>query len=75
MPDEPVQKPQPTIRGYNAWVFRRLLEARGDGSGPLAEWIIDRWIEQNRELLANEYDIRREQYMRGQKVVRHPRSQ
>ncbi len=67
-------KSQVTLTGYSAWVFNRLVAAKGDGPGVVGRWIIDRWIEENHELLAKAYDIKREQYTRSQKVVRHPSS-
>lgn len=56
------ETPQPTLKGYNAWAFRRLKGARGTGPGPTAEWIIDRWISENGEFLEREFGIRRSDY-------------
>lgn len=63
--------PQPTLRGYNAWVVKKLMAARGDGPGPTAAWIIDRWITENKEALARDYDIRNEDF-RSARVIDHP---
>lgn len=54
--------PQPTLKGYNAWVFNRLLKATGKGKGPLAEWVIDQWVHANSRYLADEFDIKRAEY-------------
>ena len=74
MPERYVAKPQPTLTGYSAWVFRRLVGAKGEGEGPVAKWIIDRWIEDNHALLAEKYGIRREQWEHRKTVVPHPSS-
>jgi hypothetical protein len=63
-------KPQPTIQGYNAWVLERLVEARATSPAEVTAWIIDRWIEANRQLLAAEYGITRDQFQRAAKVVK-----
>lgn len=63
--------PQPTLRGYNAWVVKKLMAARGEGPGPTATWIIDRWISENKETLADDYEIRNEDY-RNARVIEHP---
>jgi hypothetical protein len=70
MPEKDIAKPQPTLTGYTAWAFRRLVAAQGEGEGPVAKWIIDRWVEDNRGLLAEKYDIKREQYESRKKVQR-----
>jgi len=72
MPPQDRAKPQPTLIGFNAWVFNGLVAARGEATGPTAKWIIDRWIEANLELLAEKYGIKREDYQRKAKIVRHP---
>ncbi len=67
-------KPQPTLNGYNAWVFRQLLEAKGIGPAQLAEWIIDRWIDSNGQVLSDEFDVQRRDYRKLKKIVQHPNS-
>jgi len=62
-------KPQPTLTGYNAWAFRQLMAAKDVPPGPLAGWIIDRWIEENAKLLAEAYGIDRRDYQSSQNVV------
>ena len=59
--------PQPTLLGYTAWVFNRLVAAKGEGKGPVAKWIIDQWVEQHTALLADVYEIKREQWQRTQR--------
>lgn len=62
------KKPQPTLTGYCAWVFDRLVETKDDKPGKVAGWIIERWIDENRKLLDEQFDIRREQYHRAGKA-------
>lgn len=59
---QPSIKPQPTLSGYNAWAFQRLMVAKGMKPGPLGAWIIDRWIEANAALLEQSYQIHRSEY-------------
>lgn len=66
-------KPQPSLGDYNAWIMSRLVEERGEKSGTVAGWIIDRWIEQNKKHLAEEYGITRDGY-RAQKGLARPGS-
>ncbi len=69
-----VLKPQPTLKGYNAWVVARLVEAKGITQAEVAAWIIDRWVDGNGRLLADEYGISREHFRRHGKIVQHPSS-
>lgn len=74
MPDKDTEKPQPTLTGYAAWAFARVVEAKGDKPGKVAGWIIERWIDDNGKFLAREFGIKREQFRRTGKVVQHPSS-
>ena len=60
--DSTTVKPQPTLTGYTAWVFQRLQKAKGLGPGPTASWVIDRWIDENRLFLEENFSIRRGDY-------------
>lgn len=67
-------KPQPTLQGYTAWVFEELAREKNLGPGPMAEWIIDRWVEENPGFLGAK-GITSERFkevlkdLRGEKVV------
>ena len=74
MPGKHFAKPQPTLTGFTAWAFNRLVDAKGEGDGPVAKWIIDRWIEDNLPLLAEKYGIKREQFQPEKKILQHPGS-
>ena len=67
-----VSKPQPTIRGYNAWVLDRLVRAKGTTLAEITAWVVDRWIDENRAFLASEFDITRDQFQRPRKLVPYP---
>ena len=51
-----------TPGNYNTWVMSRLVEERGESIGTVSDWIIDRWIEQNKKHLDDEYGITRNEY-------------
>ena len=40
-------KPQPTIRGYVAWAFKRLQRRKRLGRAETAAWIIERWLDED----------------------------
>jgi len=65
-------KPQPTIAGYNGWVMERLVDARATNPAEVTAWVIDRWIEMNRQLLSSDYGISRDQFQKTSKVVKLP---
>ena len=69
-----VVKPQPTLKGYSAWVFIRLVEAKGRTPAEISAWIMERWIDENGKFLSEEFGISREQFQRRGKVVQHPSS-
>ena len=71
---EEIAKPQPTLKGYAAWAFKRLVEAKGTGPAQVSGWIMERWIDENGKLLREEFGISREQFRRQGKVVQHPHS-
>lgn len=50
-------KAQPTLRGFNAYVLARLVEARGLTVAEVAAWMIEQWIDQNMELLEARYGV------------------
>jgi len=64
MPKDANKKPQPTLEGYTLWAFARLVRAKGVGPGPTAGWIIDRWIDDNRDFLEQKFGISRHEYDR-----------
>ena len=64
-----VIRPQPTIKGYSAWILGRLVAAKATTPAEVTAWVIDRWIDDNREFLATEFGITREQFQRQAKVV------
>jgi hypothetical protein len=67
--------PQPTLLGYTAWAFLRLVEAKGEKEGTVASWIIGRWVDENWKLLEEHFGIKRDQYQqRRKKVIPHPSS-
>ena len=68
-------KPQPTLKGYSAWVVNRLVEAKGITQAEAVAWILDRWIDANRGFLEEEFEITRAQYKRESSsatVLPHP---
>jgi hypothetical protein len=64
--------PQPTLGDYNAWILQRLAEERGEKVSTVAGWIIDRWIEQNKDLLEDEYRIVRDDYRAAKGLTHQP---
>ena len=68
-------KPQPTVKGYSAWVLGQLVEAKATTLAEVTEWVIDRWVDENRDFLASEFGIKREEFRRQGKVIQYaPRS-
>lgn len=57
-------KPQPSLRGLNAWVFAKLLQRMGTNAADGAAWVIDRWIHENESLLKQKYNIDFDAYFR-----------
>ncbi len=55
-------KPQPTLKGYNAWAFTRLITILGISQAEGASWIIERWLWGMREYLDQEYGISPKKY-------------
>jgi len=72
------EKPQPTLSGYAAWVFRALVAKEGKTPAEVAEWVIEDWIRRNGKLLVEEYAISRDNYQRetnaGGVLLHHPAS-
>lgn len=72
------RKPQPTLHGYTAWVLGELMKKKGLSAGRAAAWIIDRWVDENAELLERGFSIDRAAYEREVNprhgVVPHPSS-
>ena len=50
---KPVTKPQPTLRGYPAWVLLEWSSRKGPTVSELAADLLNRWIEENQEYLAS----------------------
>lgn len=50
-----------TLEGYADWVFRRLVEYRGERIGTVGTYIIQRWIDDNAEFLAR-FNITHDQW-------------
>ena len=72
----PMVKPQPTIRGYNAWVFEKLVERKALNPAEVASWIIDRWVDENKDFLEVTFGITRDEFLnikKGAEVIDHPR--
>lgn len=57
-------KPQPTIRGYNHWVVCQLMEGKGISAAEAVAWIVDRWVDDNRPFLDDEFGLSRDRYKR-----------
>lgn len=47
-----VLKVQLTLRGYHAWVLRRLMERKREPLADTASYLYARWIDENMEFLA-----------------------
>ena len=56
------RNPVASLNDYDRWVFVRLAEERGDAPGGVAGWIIDDWILNHRDFLADHYGITRDAY-------------
>ena len=61
-PRPQVLKPQPTVKGFYAWVIERMEVATGDSPAEAAAWIIRAWIDNNQDFLRTSYGIRREDF-------------
>ena len=72
MRTEYIEKPQPTIKGYAAFVLRTLVERKGVTKAEVTSWMVERWIEDNRLFLAKEFSVSREEYLRSQNILQYP---
>jgi hypothetical protein len=72
----PPVKPQPTLKGYNAFVINNLVELKGHTAAEVVAWMVERWIDSNGEFLAEEFGITRDRYMaelsKTGVVLKHP---
>ncbi len=50
-------KPQPTLKGYTAWVFSEVVETLGFSHAEGAAHIISQWIRDNAEELKEDFGI------------------
>jgi len=66
MPTLHTTKPQPTLTGYSAWAFERLVEQKGQSAATVAAQIIDEWFDSSREQLEDLWNIRFEDWERLQ---------
>lgn len=60
-PEQPL-KTQVTIKGYNHWVVGKLMEAKGIPAAEAVAWVVDRWVDQNRAFLDEEFGLSRDGY-------------
>ena len=57
-------KTQVTIKGYNQWVVGQLMDGKGIPAAEAVAWIVDRWVDQNRTFLEEEFGLSRDRYKR-----------
>lgn len=50
-------KPQPTLKGYTAWVFAEVVDTLGYSHAEGAAYIISQWIRDNAEELREDFGI------------------
>ncbi len=55
-------KTQVTIKGYNQWVVGQLMESKGIPAAEAVAWVVDRWVDQNRTFLEEEFGLSRDRY-------------
>lgn len=74
-------KPQPTLKGYYAWVISKMVEVDRKTAAEITAKIVEDWIDGKSKVLANEYAISRKVFAQGQRhsthdeggaVLRHP---
>jgi hypothetical protein len=58
-----VLRVQTTVRGYSAWVLERLMQEKGELLADVTKYVLDRFVDQNAEFLA-ELGISREEFKR-----------
>jgi hypothetical protein len=68
--DATTLKAQPTIRGYNAFVVNNLVSSKGITTSEVVAWIVDRWIDDNRKFLNEEFGITRGQFTASQPTTK-----
>lgn len=58
-PGEPHETVQVTLAGRPAWILSELKQRKGSKSGPIAAWMIERWIDsqEGRAFLMDSYKI------------------
>lgn len=50
-------KPQPSLRGFAAYVLQEFVATRGITPAEGAAYMIERWIDEHREELEKDYDL------------------
>lgn len=61
-------KPQPTLKGYHAWVLQTLVLNWGLPQAEVAAWVIQNWIFENDEKL-RKYGISFEAYQQETRTL------
>ena len=57
MADLKITKPQPTLKGYQAWAFEEFIAIHGMSPAEGAAYLIGQWFQDNRDRLAQDYEI------------------
>jgi hypothetical protein len=83
MSSDTTLKPQPTLKGYYAWVISKVVEVDGKTAAEITARIIEDWVDSRSEMLAQEYAASRKVFTKSQvrptsdeggSVLRHPGS-
>ena len=58
-------KPQPSLRGFTAYVLQEFVNIRGITPAEGAAYMIERWIDSNREELEEVYGLSVNSYLKS----------
>ena len=62
MPIQHISKPQPTLMGFSAWAFERLVRVKRQSAATVAAQIIEQWLDASREELSSKWNIKFEDW-------------
>lgn len=62
-------RPQPSLKGFVAFAVSRFVEARGTTVADAAAYMIERWVDDNYDMLKDRYKIDVEAFAEYQKLM------
>jgi hypothetical protein len=56
-----------TLDGYSGWVFDELLRVKGESIAGLAKYLVDRWVDDNRQWLSSTFGLTPDAFLDSQR--------